>query len=129
MPLGAAADREARSVFLDWRDRLAAGGKLREAENRLAILARVLAWAFDRNVLQGNPLATWERAYKADRSDQIWLPEHVTAFAEHASPTMLLALSLALFSGQRQGDLLAAIAVGHFICGKGRADAASTCHA
>jgi integrase len=47
-----------------------------------------------------------ERLYHADRSEIIWLPEHVAAFMRVAPIEMQRALILALHSGQRQADLL-----------------------
>ena len=46
------------------------------------------------------------RAYRADRSDMIWLPEHIEGFAAVASAELQQALMLALHTGQRQGDLV-----------------------
>lgn len=106
LPIGAFSDPRTRGEFLEWRDRIAAEGKLREAENRLTVLARVLAWGVDRGMYSVNPLAKWGRTYDSDRSDMIWEPSHVEAFAAVASDEMLLALYVALYTGQRQGDLL-----------------------
>jgi len=44
--------------------------------------------------------------YRADRSDKLWLAEHIDAFRAVAPPHMRLALELALHTGQRQSDLL-----------------------
>jgi integrase len=48
----------------------------------------------------------FERAYSSDRSEIIWLSEHVEAFLKVASPEMQLAMVLALHTGQRQADIL-----------------------
>ena len=48
----------------------------------------------------------FERAYASDRSDIIWLPEHIEAFMRVASPEMQFAMVLALHTGQRQADIL-----------------------
>ncbi len=72
----------------------------------MTILARVLSWAAKDGPLKVNILDGFDRAYKSDRSEMIWLPEHVDAFMVVASPEMTLALVLALHTGQRQGDLL-----------------------
>ena len=48
----------------------------------------------------------FKRLYHADRSEIIWLPEHVAAFMRVAPIELQRALILALHSGQRQGDLL-----------------------
>lgn len=106
MPLAAVNDPKARGAFLGWRDKVAQKNGLREAENRLTRLARVLAWGYDRSLLIANRLDKWERKYKSDRSDKIWTPQLVEVFAITASPQMQLAMSLALWTGQRQGDLL-----------------------
>jgi integrase len=106
MPLAAVSDPKARGAFLGWRDQVANQRGLREAENRVTIFARVLAWSVDRALIVANPLATWERKYKADRADKIWTPHHIEAFARAASPELRLALYVALYTGQRQADLL-----------------------
>jgi integrase len=56
--------------------------------------------------LKNNVLDGFERAYSSDRSEIIWLPEHVNAFLAVASSEMQLAMALALHTGQRQGDIL-----------------------
>ena len=47
-----------------------------------------------------------KKLYRADRSDKLWLPQHLDAFRRVASLQMRIALELALWTGQRQGDLL-----------------------
>ncbi len=46
------------------------------------------------------------RLYDSNRADIIWLPEHVDAFCNVAAPELRVALLLAVYTGQRQGDLL-----------------------
>lgn len=104
-PLRIASDKRSRSVFLKWHDTLAQTHP-RAADAKLAALARVLSWGLDRGYLNDNPLSTFERAYRSDRAEKIWLPEHIEAFEAVASPELRLALTLALHTGQRQGDLL-----------------------
>lgn len=104
-PHAALEDKEFRRDVLKWHDEYSAEHP-READNRVTILARILSWGakdgpLDRNVLDG-----FDRAYDGDRSDKIWLPEHVEAFLAVAEPEMQLALVLALHTGQRQGDIL-----------------------
>lgn len=79
--------------------------KPREADNRVTVLARVLSWAATDGELEKNVLENFDRAYTADRSDKIWLPEHVDAFMDAAEPEMRLAMVLALHTGQRQADI------------------------
>lgn len=101
-----AQNPRARPAFLKWHDKLAETHP-RAADAKLGALARVLSWGVDRGHITNNPVATFERAYRADRAEMIWLPEHVKAFEEAAAPELRLALMLALHTGQRQADLLA----------------------
>jgi integrase len=94
-----------RRDVLKWHDEFSAEHP-READNRVTILARVLSWAAKDSDLNVNVLDGFDRAYKGDRSEMIWLPEHVDAFMAKADPEMQLALVLALHTGQRQADLL-----------------------
>lgn len=106
LPVVALAERaKVRQDFLGWRDRMAEKHP-RGADNTLAHLAKVLSWSLDRGYIGENPLDSFKRVYAADRSDMIWLPAHIEAFTKVASPEMQLALTLALHTGQRQGDLL-----------------------
>ena len=104
-PLAAMSDRMARVEFLNWHDRLAKEYP-RAADAKLAALARVLSWGFDRGLIDRNPIERFTRAYSVDRSDIIWLPEHVDALTESAPPEIWRAMMLALHTGQRQGDLI-----------------------
>lgn len=109
MPLEIFKDRadskKARGIFLSYHDKLS---KLtpKKADYVMTVVARAFAWAEDRGLIEDHPLLAWGRAYKADRSDKIWTPADVEAFLTTASPEMTLALLLALYTGQRQGDLL-----------------------
>jgi len=106
LPISLLAAKAFRADVLRWHDEFSADHP-READNRVTILARVLAWAAaDRN-LTANVLAGFERAYSSDRSEKIWLPEHIKAFMAVASPEMQLAMMLALHTGQRQADIRA----------------------
>lgn len=104
-PYAALEDKAFRRDVLKWHDQFSAD-KPREADNRVTVLARVLSWAAKDGPLKANVLDGFDRAYQGDRSEMIWLPEHVDAFMAVASPEMQLALVLALHTGQRQGDIL-----------------------
>lgn len=104
-PYVALEDKAFRRDVLKWHDQFSAD-KPREADNRVTILARVLSWAAKDGPIKVNVLDGFDRAYQSDRSEMIWLPEHVDAFMAVATPEMQLALVLALHTGQRQGDLL-----------------------
>jgi integrase len=103
-PFAALEDKAFRRDVRKWHDKFSET-KPREADNRLTILARVLSWASKDGPLRVNVLDGFERAYASDRSEVIWLPEHIAAFMQVASPEMQLAMVLALHTGQRQADI------------------------
>ena len=105
MPVKALADARVRGEFLDWRDKLAANSP-READYHMAILALMLAWGVDRGRLPANPAARPGRTYRPDRTDHIWQDADVTAFLAKAGPQLRLPFLLALWTGQRRGDVL-----------------------
>jgi integrase len=103
-PYRALEDRAFRADVVKWHDKFSEE-KAREADNRVAILARLLSWAAKDGPLNLNVLDGFERAYASDRSEHIWLPGHIEAFMAVASPEMQFAMVLALHTGQRQGDI------------------------
>ncbi|WP_426027673.1 tyrosine-type recombinase/integrase [Brevundimonas sp. TWP2-3-4b2] len=104
-PLAALNDRRSRGEFLAWRDRLATTSR-RGADYRFAVFARALSWAFNRGLTAINPLERPGRLYRANRNDAIWTDSDEAAFLAKAPAHLHLALTLALWTGQRQGDLL-----------------------
>lgn len=106
MPIAALDDPRVKRDFLDWREKIARSSGQREADNRLSAISAMLTWAVDRGQITANHLKGFKRLYHGDRSDIIWLPEHIDAFMKVAQIEMQQALILALHTGQRQGDLL-----------------------
>jgi integrase len=101
----ALAARETRGVFMEWRDRLALKS-VRQADYAWTVLARVLSWAKDRGEITVNPCEKGGRLYDGTRVDSVWTIEDEAAFLKHAPAHLHLPLLLALWTGQRQGDLL-----------------------
>ena len=101
----ALADRRSRGEFKAWRDELAKRS-LRQADYAWTVLARVLSVAKDRGLIDVNPCERGGRLYEADRAEIIWSADHIKAFCGKASEDLQAALLLALWTGQRQGDLL-----------------------
>ena len=105
-PLSALTDRRTRGIFLAWRDKLAAKSR-RQAD---------YAWsACSRACCRGVSIAGWcwqIRARAAGGSiaargvDKIWTADDEAAFLKSAPAHLHLPLLLALWTGQRQGDLL-----------------------
>jgi integrase len=104
-PLSGLSDRRTRGIFMAWRDRLAAKSR-RQADYAWQVFARVLSWALDRGLVLANPCARGGRLYRGSRADKIWTAEHEAAFLRSAPAHLHLPLLLALWTGQRQGDLL-----------------------
>jgi integrase len=104
VPLAAMVDPRFAGDALAWRDEIAAT-KPREADNRIVIFGRVLSWAKKRHKISANVLEGYERIYRSDRSEKIWLPEHIAIMQRTASPEFWPLFLGALFTGLRQGDL------------------------
>jgi integrase len=104
-PIKALADPRTRGVFMDWRDELALRSK-RQADYAWTVLARVLSWAKNRGRITVNPCERGGRVYHETRVDIVWTVENEAAFLKSAPAHLRLPLLLALWTGQRQGDLL-----------------------
>jgi integrase len=104
-PLSAMTDVRTRGIFKAWRERLAVASR-RQADYAWVVLARVLSWGMDRGLVAANPCARGGRLYRGSRAENIWTTADEAAFLERAPAHLHLPLLLALWTGQRQGDLL-----------------------
>ena len=104
LPLAALADRRIRGEFKSWRDRFA--NTPRKADYAWSTLSRILSFGKDRGLIASNPCEGGGRLYTADRTDKVWTDEDVAAFLATSAPELALSMMLALWTGQRQGDLL-----------------------
>jgi integrase len=104
-PLAGLTDRRTRGIFMAWRDKLAAKSR-RQADYAWQVLARILSWAHNRGLVLANPCARGGRLYRGSRVDKIWTADDEAAFLRSAPAHLHLPLLLALWTGQRQGDLL-----------------------
>lgn len=105
-PLSSLADKRTRGEFMEWRDRLAKKSR-RQADYHWVVLARVLSWALNRGLISANPCAKGGRLYAGSRADKVWTADDEAKFLKAAPAHLHLPLLLALWTGQRQGDLLA----------------------
>ncbi|NBC35464.1 integrase [Novosphingobium sp. FSY-8] len=105
-PLDTLEDPKIRRRLLDWRDKMAESSP-RQADATFGVPRIILEWARDRGMISHNHATQPKKVYKADRSDKLWLPQHLDAFRAVADEPLRLALELALWTGKRQGDLLA----------------------
>ncbi|PNU04563.1 tyrosine-type recombinase/integrase [Novosphingobium guangzhouense] len=104
-PIAALEDRRTRGEFLAWRERLAVKSR-RQADYAFSVLARSISWALDRGLVPVNPCERPGRLYRAARAENVWTDADEAAFHAKAPDHLRLALTLALWTGQRQGDLL-----------------------
>jgi integrase len=104
LPLAALADRRVRGEFKTWRASFAATP--RKADYAWTTLARIMSFAKDRGLITTNPCEKGGRLYAADRTDKVWGEQEIAALLSVSSQQIKLALVLALWTGQRQGDLL-----------------------
>ena len=104
LPIAALADRRVRGEFKSWRDRYA--NTPRKADFAWSVLARIMSFAKDRGIIATNPCEKGGRLYVADRKDKVWTEPDIGALLAIASSEIQLALMLAIWTGQRQGDLL-----------------------
>jgi integrase len=93
-------------VFLAWRDRIAVESGRRQADYAWTVLARVLSWAENRGLVATNPCAKGGRLYRGSRADKVWTADDEANFLARAPTHLHLPLMLAIWTGQRQGDLL-----------------------
>ncbi len=104
-PIAALSDRRTRGVFLAWRDELAKSSR-RQADYTWQVLARTLSWALGRGLVPANPCEKGGRVYRGTRAEKIWTDDDERTFLANAPAHLHLPLVLALWTGQRQGDLL-----------------------
>ncbi|CUU16246.1 Integrase CDS [Bradyrhizobium sp.] len=105
MPIQALQQPAARGVFKSWRDGMAANP--RKADYAWTVLARILSVAKDRGRISVNPCERGGRLYESgDRLDNVWSETSIGLMMETASKPLIDAMMLALWTGQREGDLL-----------------------
>lgn len=104
IPIKALNSPRIRRVFLDWRDGMAATP--RTANYRFAVLARIMAWAYDRRIIAQNPCERPGKLATGTRADVVWTDEQIAAMIEQSGPQIALAVLIAAETGQRQRDVI-----------------------
>ena len=104
-PIAGLADRRARGEFLKWKDTLAKTSP-RGADYTFAVFARALSWAEDRGEITDNPLKRHGNVWAGNRADRTWSDADEAAMRAECGPALRLALSIALWTAQRHGDIL-----------------------
>lgn len=107
LPIDVLKDSRVKGEFRKWRDSLVQAKGAKQADLIFGLARRIITFKVKEDgSLPFNHLLDIECAYEADRSDIIWLPEHVEAFMASANEGMQIALILALNLGRREGDLI-----------------------
>lgn len=88
----------------DWRDKFKATP--RSADMALQVFSRLMKFAVDEGKLSLNIVTQIPRIYRNDRSDVIWTDDDLTELEKHASPEIMRAARLAIYTGLRQADVL-----------------------
>lgn len=104
LPRRAIEARGARTLFMDWRDTMAATP--RSADYHMAVLASILAFAADREIILRNPLLEVKHLSKGSRADIIWRQADINTMMNHARPHLRSVFVMALTTLQRQADCL-----------------------
>ncbi len=83
------------------------GPTIRPRFHETRVLNIAMNWALGREIIDRNPFGRAGKLYGTTRVDRIWTPDQERALLAVAPPHIALAFLLALYTGQRQGDLLA----------------------
>lgn len=92
-----------RGEVIKWRDEMS--DTPRAADRCVGMLATVLTWAEDREMIERNPLTKIGKLHRVNRSDLIWEPHHWEAVKD-APGYVRRVLVLGSLTGLRIGDLL-----------------------
>lgn len=105
MPLTVLDDPRVTRDLLEWRSKVSASAKW--ADYHWTVLMRLMSWGRQCGLTSYQPPPRISRLYHADRSAMVWTVPNIEAFLVKASVPLQRAMVLALYTGQRQGDLLA----------------------
>lgn len=96
--------RGMKAMIRKWHHTFAANP--RTADQMLFSLSRVFTFGIDEEMIEKNPCTGINRLYTGSRKESVWTPTLLSVFRARAKPHMLLALEIAIHTGQRQSDLL-----------------------
>jgi integrase len=106
LPVRLTQQKGMRRSIEKWRDKFA--DNPRKADKLLFALSKAFSYAVAGEVIDKNPCHGITRLYQGTRREEVWSREQIGAFRAKAPLHILLAFELAIGTGQRQGDLLAA---------------------
>lgn len=91
-----------RRVVLEWRDSMSIHPA--KANNLIKTISRLYSFGIDRGVIKHSPLTNIRKLKIGEWRP--WKQEEIDIFREKAPAPMVLALNLALYTGQRLGDVI-----------------------
>lgn len=91
-----------RRIVLEWRDSL--NEQPAKANNLIKTISRIFSFGVDRGIVRHNPIMRIRKLKIGEWRP--WSQEEINVFREKAPPSMVLALNLALYTGQRLGDVI-----------------------
>lgn len=105
MELAALEQKGARATIREWRDR-EMGDRKRTADLTMTVFNKILNFAVDQEYIARNPIQKLAKLSSGTRRDIIWTDAQMDAFAASAPKHLVRVMTLARWTGQRQGDLL-----------------------
>ncbi|RVP13100.1 integrase [Sinorhizobium meliloti] len=105
LPIEAIEEHGSRALFMEWREEMA--DRPRTADLAWSVLQRIMAFGLDKEKLKRNPCEKAGRlADEGTRREKVWTPTDIAKFKAKAPTQILEVFMMALWTGQRQGDLL-----------------------
>ena len=101
LPIAAVTAR----VVYGYRQKLAQKGTPRQSNYRLQVLRLLLEHARRIGEIEVNPAQRF-RSFPLQRREQVWTDAEIDRFCHVADTPIALAMQLAIWTGQRQGDVL-----------------------
>lgn len=95
----------ARTTIRQWRDTLMSHPT--SADRTIGVFRMVLNFAVDEEYISKNPLAGIGTVHKASRREDLWSDQQIALFLKCGPRHLARVLLLAIWTGQRQSDLLA----------------------
>jgi len=105
MALGDFNNRESRGDFYEIRDSFASTPT--KADKVIGTLATVLAWAYERGMIEVNHAREVKRlAPQGGRADKVWTPDQLATLLANSPPDLSRLIRMALLTAARLSDLL-----------------------
>lgn len=105
LPIHALEERGARTAIRQWRDEVLAS-RPRTADATIGVFRMLLNFALDEEYIGRNPVTGIGRIHTKTRRDVIWTDAQIAAFLATAPRHLARVLLVAVWTGQRQADLL-----------------------